>query len=150
MSPRAKGVLDSVREFLDSESHRLRGDRCAECRGKVKYCVATFWLYGDDASWDIPLTMCPSCAKRATEIESDIDMDQTHATSIHAQGWKEVYKAALFEADKSKRLSRITEAETALALRARELFHTHDKVERQAVDTAMRSLRTLRLFENHG
>ena len=63
-----------------------------------------------------------------------------------SKSWKELYRAALFETDKSKVSERIAQAELALSLRARELFHT-DKVffqERQAVDAATHGLQALR------
>jgi len=41
-----------------------------------------------------------------------------------SKSWKELYKAALFETDKSRVSERIAQAEWALSLRARELFHT--------------------------
>jgi len=37
--------------------------------------------------------------------------------------WRQLYRAALSEIDKSKLPERIAEAEKAVALRARELFH---------------------------
>jgi hypothetical protein len=39
-------------------------------------------------------------------------------------GWRQLYLAALFEADRDKLPERIAEAENALVLRARELFQT--------------------------
>jgi hypothetical protein len=61
--------------------------------------------------------------------------------------WRQAYLAALFEPDKNKRLERMKEAEMAVALRARELFHNENNGERQAVDAAMYALQTLRRFE---
>ena len=63
-----------------------------------------------------------------------------------SKGWKELYRAALFETDKSKVSERIAQAEWALSLRARELFHTDKEFfqERQAVDAATHALRALR------
>lgn len=61
--------------------------------------------------------------------------------------WKELYNAALFETDKNKLSERIANAEWALALRARELFHTDSEhlQERQAVDSAINALYALRM-----
>ena len=60
--------------------------------------------------------------------------------------WKELYKAAIFEPDKTKILERIADAEIALAMRARELFHgSGDNTgERQELDASMSALHTLR------
>jgi hypothetical protein len=63
-----------------------------------------------------------------------------------SKSWKELYRAALFETDKSKVLERIAQAELALSRRARELFHTDKEFfhERQAVDAATQALQALR------
>ena len=60
--------------------------------------------------------------------------------------WRQFYKAALFELDTNKVSGRIAEAETALATRARELFHAAgDNIEEeQAVDDAMYALHAFR------
>jgi hypothetical protein len=73
-------------------------------------------------------------------------MSRGVATSLITKAWRELYKAALFEQDKSKLSERIAHAEWALVLRARELFHTGGEhlQERQAVDAAMCALQALR------
>jgi len=60
--------------------------------------------------------------------------------------WAQFYKAALFELDANKVSDRIAEAETALVIRARELFHSAgDNIEEeQAVDEAMYALHAFR------
>jgi len=60
--------------------------------------------------------------------------------------WAQFYKAALFELDANKVSDRISEAETALVTRARELFESAgDNIEEeQAVDDAMYALHALR------
>ena len=62
------------------------------------------------------------------------------------RSWKNLYTAALFEIDRAKLPERIAEAEAALIVRARELFHAPgDHIEEQeAVDDAMYALRALR------
>lgn len=62
------------------------------------------------------------------------------------QNWRELYVAALFEVDPSKVAERIAEAERALVLRARELFHiSGDHIEEEeALDNAMYALHALR------
>ena len=68
------------------------------------------------------------------------------ATSPISKSWRELYKAAVFETDKNRVSERIAHAEWALALRARELFHTGGEhlQERQAVDAAVYALHALR------
>ena len=63
-----------------------------------------------------------------------------------SKNWKELYRAALYETDKNRVSERIANAEWALALRARELFHTgrENLQERQAVDAAIFALHALR------
>ena len=68
------------------------------------------------------------------------------AISPISKSWRELYKAAVFETDKNRVPERIAHAEWALALRARELFHTgrEHHQERQAVDAAIYALHALR------
>ena len=65
---------------------------------------------------------------------------------LDGKGWRSLYVAALFESDTVKLPERIAEAEQALVLRARELFHaTGDNIEEEeALDNAMYSLNALR------
>jgi hypothetical protein len=60
--------------------------------------------------------------------------------------WRRLYTAALFEVDGTRLPERIAEAEAALIMRARELFHAPgDNIEEEeAVDDAMYALRALR------
>lgn len=62
------------------------------------------------------------------------------------RNWRQLYVAALFEADPSKITERIAEAERALVLRARELFQiSGDHIEEEeALDNAMYALQALR------
>ena len=62
------------------------------------------------------------------------------------RAWRELYLAALFEADLAKLPERITEAEHALSLRDRELWYSggdHGS-EKRALIGAMRALEALR------
>ena len=70
----------------------------------------------------------------------------TGVAASPSKSWKELYRAALFETDKNRMAERIANAEWALALRARELFHTGREhlQERQAVDAAIYALQALR------
>jgi hypothetical protein len=66
--------------------------------------------------------------------------------SPDSRAWKDLYKAALFEVDKTRLPERIAQAEEALAARARELFHlAGDNIEEeQALDETMYALHALR------
>jgi len=51
-----------------------------------------------------------------------------------SQSWRDLYKAALFEADSAKLPQRIHEARTAVVMRGRELFNCADKHVDEAED----------------
>jgi hypothetical protein len=72
-------------------------------------------------------------------------MNTGSSTSLNSRAWKDLYKAALFEPDKTRLPDRIAQAEEALALRARELFHiAGDNIEEgEALDDAMYALHAL-------
>jgi hypothetical protein len=71
-------------------------------------------------------------------------MGEMNATSIN--DWKDSYRAALFEPNKSKIPVRIADAEKRIAARARELFNSghHDTLERSALNVALYALIALR------
>ena len=73
-------------------------------------------------------------------------MDIGGSKSLDKRAWRKSYTAVLFEIDKTKLPERIAQAETALALRARELFYAAgDNIEEgQALDDAVYALRALR------
>jgi hypothetical protein len=62
-----------------------------------------------------------------------------------AAGWRDLYRAALFEADGAKLPHRIDQARAAVALRARELFNCagDDFGEPQDLDDALYALQAL-------
>jgi hypothetical protein len=64
--------------------------------------------------------------------------------------WRELYKAALFETNRSKLPERIADAERAIVMRARELFaSTADTIEEdQALDDALYAMRALQSCVN--
>jgi hypothetical protein len=69
---------------------------------------------------------------------------QSHSAEI--PGWRELYRSALFEADRQRLPSRIDEAERAIRHRAAELLASdrdHSE-EAQAVEDALYALRALR------
>ncbi|MGC2186550.1 MAG: hypothetical protein WA637_25005 [Terriglobales bacterium] len=65
---------------------------------------------------------------------------------LDARSWKDLYQAALCESDLNKLPERIADAETALVMRARDLFYTSgDKIdEAESLDDAMCILHALR------
>ena len=73
-------------------------------------------------------------------------MNTGSSKSLDSGAWRDLYKAALFEIDNARLPERIAQAEKALALRARELFHiAGDNIEEeQALDDTMYALHALR------
>ena len=72
-------------------------------------------------------------------------MNTGSSGSLDSRAWRGLYRAALFEIDEIKLPERIAQAEKAIALRARDLFHTAgDNIEEgQALDDAMYALHAL-------
>lgn len=66
-------------------------------------------------------------------------------TRLACQRWRDLYKAALFEADRSKLPQRITEARTAVVMRGRELFNSsgHYMEEAEDLEDALYALQAL-------
>jgi hypothetical protein len=65
--------------------------------------------------------------------------------SLYTPSWKELYQRAINETDLTKVPERITDAENALVLRARELFYSSGNgIEEESMDDAMCILRALR------
>jgi hypothetical protein len=73
-------------------------------------------------------------------------MNTGSSISLNSRAWKDLYKAALFEVDKTRLSDRIVQAEEALVARARELFYAAgDNIEEeQALDDTMYALHALR------
>jgi hypothetical protein len=73
-------------------------------------------------------------------------MNTGSSLSLSSRAWRDLYKAALFEVDKTRIPDRIAQAEEALVVRARELFHmAGDNIEEeQALDDTMYALHALR------
>lgn len=73
-------------------------------------------------------------------------MNTASSTSPDSRAWRGLYRAALFEIDETKLPERIAQAEKALALRARDLFHmAGDNIEEgEALDDTMYALHALR------
>jgi hypothetical protein len=66
--------------------------------------------------------------------------------SLSTMGWKDMYRLALFEDDKGKILTRIADAEVAIATRERALFYAGSEAieERKALEAALYALQALR------
>jgi len=73
-------------------------------------------------------------------------MNTGSSKSLDSGAWRDLYKAALFEVDNARLPERIAQAQKALALTARELFHmAGDHIEEeQALDDTMYALHALR------
>jgi hypothetical protein len=71
---------------------------------------------------------------------------QPDSTKTSERAWRDLYLAALFEADSAKLPERIAEAEYALNFRDRELWYSGGDYtrEKQALTGAMRALEALR------
>jgi hypothetical protein len=67
-------------------------------------------------------------------------------TGSRREDWRVLYRAALFEPNKSKTPMRITRAEKKITARARELFNSgdHDALERSELNVALYALVALR------
>lgn len=71
---------------------------------------------------------------------------QSSVSRSVGENWRQLYVAAVMEADRSKLPTCIAEAEKAVVVRARELFHSAgDHIEEaQALDETMYALHALR------
>src|SRR5271157_2151265 len=59
----------------------------------------------------------------ARQAKQEEIMNTGNSKALGSGAWRDLYKAALFEVDNTRLPERIAQAEKALALRARELFH---------------------------
>ena len=66
------------------------------------------------------------------------------------KNWQELYRAALFETDKTKIAERIAEAEQVIVARVRSLFHDPDTAwaEHNALDAAFYALNVLKFYSH--
>jgi hypothetical protein len=73
-------------------------------------------------------------------------MNTGSTISPNSIAWRDLYRAAVFEVDKTRLPERIAQAQEALVVRARELFHlAGDNIEEeQALDDTMHALHALR------
>lgn len=77
--------------------------------------------------------------------EATLNRETGHPDRPPPQSWRGLYVAALFETDKERMAQRIADAEQALVVRARELFHASgDHLEEEsAIDDALCALHAL-------
>jgi hypothetical protein len=139
------GVLQSIQEFLQAQASQSRNDEaCLRCGKPMKHLGVTFWLYESDFECSLQLPIC-GCESPESSPEDRIVSTDGAPLRISAT-WKELYMAALREADKSRLPERIFHAQMALNLRSRELFYAGEEQveERRAVDAAMNALQGLR------
>jgi hypothetical protein len=78
-------------------------------------------------------------------------MNTATCKSLYTQSWRDLYQAAIHESDMSKLSERITDAESALVIRMRELFYeSGDKFEEvECMDEALCILHALRNSLKH-
>ena len=78
-------------------------------------------------------------------------MNTATCRSLYTQSWKELYQAAIHEPDMNKLPARITEAESALVIRMRELFYESDDRfgEVESIEDALSILHALRSSLKH-
>ena len=78
-------------------------------------------------------------------------MDTATCKGLYTKSWKELYQAAIHEPDMNKMMERITEAESVLVIRMRELFNTSgDNFEEvESMDDALCILHALRSSLKH-
>jgi hypothetical protein len=82
----------------------------------------------------------------ASLLYQGITMNTATCKALCTQSWKDLYQAAMCESNVNKLPERIADAETALIMRARELFYTSgDRFEEEeSLDDAMCVLNALR------
>lgn len=77
-------------------------------------------------------------------------MNPATCKSLYTLSWKDLYRAAIHEPDMNKMIECITEAESALVIRMRELFNTGDNFEEvESMDDALSILHALRSSLKH-
>jgi hypothetical protein len=80
------------------------------------------------------------------DIQGNAAMNTATCKGLYTQSWKELYRAAIHESDMDKLPERITDAESALVIRMRELFYSseHKFEEEEGIDYALSILHALR------
>ena len=77
-------------------------------------------------------------------------MDISFVPSPKAKHWKTLYRAAIFEPNKSTVLERVSEAERAVLARGRELFYADGtQEEKEDLEDALYALRAFRTAYQH-
>jgi hypothetical protein len=87
----------SFLEFLIEQGERVRREAlCPQCGELLVLKEATFWFYGQDEAWTIPIPICPLCEAEIVskqEASMSIRGSQTNADCFH-EGNVEVLKLA--------------------------------------------------------
>lgn len=84
--------------------------------------------------------------RHSEPTEASLNRETSHVPQRPPpQSWRALYVAALLEKDRKRLAGRIADAERALVVRARELFHTSgdNLQEEQAIDDALYALHAL-------
>jgi uncharacterized cupin superfamily protein len=145
-------VLTSIKALLTHVGARAEDTPvCPRCGISMQYRDAKIWLYGTESEWNLRFPTCTCDVSAFAAPESGKTSKETAIASQFATnepGWRQRYHAALFESDAGKILQRIAEAETAIILRARELFRSRGQpaAELRALDASLDALRALRCF----
>ena len=71
------------------------------------------------------------------------------ASSVAVTNWKHLYRAAIFEKNRTAISERISKAERAILARGRELLWDGSREERNALDNALHALRAYRAALGH-
>ena len=145
--------LQSLKDFFEAQSAEDRqAERlCPRCGAAMRLVHTTFWLYETDCSWDLRVPVCACASTRATPDSPTVPEELLATTAPKSPaplGWKELYRLAVFEEDRSKILLRIADAERAILARERSLFYavTGAVEERKALESALYALQVLRSF----
>ncbi|HEY3975146.1 MAG TPA: hypothetical protein VGM18_19220 [Candidatus Sulfotelmatobacter sp.] len=142
-------LVESIGAFLSAMSSEPKQQRrCKRCGAVMRSFDATVRLDGTDSEWNLCLPVCPcelALHRPLEQLKKECTVNTEGTASPIHKSWRELYTAAVFETDKSKLSERIAQAEWALTLRSRELFHagSENLRERQAVDAAIFALHIL-------
>ena len=146
-------ILESLNELLITKSSQLDGaaQLCSRCGAPMQSVDASLSLYETDLVWNIRLPICECEAAANTDEPSALTAEQENtmasagADSSPAAGWKELYRLALFEADKARVVVRIAAAKESIAAREQALFYAGSAAmeERKALEAALYGLQLL-------
>lgn len=61
---------NAVQELFDTLSALPRLTHCRKCNSELLHVDATFFSYGGETVWNLPLPFCSNCAEREKEAEA--------------------------------------------------------------------------------